>query len=310
MNPEYREISDRLPKCIICDNVITPDQMSIEHIIPDALGGMVEIHTVCKTCNSEMGRSVDALLVDDPLFVILRSKFGIKTKKGKCVDITHRLEYETLDGEKAVIKDGDGIHMPFRYDGTKKPEVELYHDQGVDKVRVSGSDLESIKKKAKKTLRTKGLSIPDDVIDRIIDENIKIEWDYSMLRTSIYFNTNDYSPCVLKIAYEIMCTLFPEEYSTDERGNRIRSFLLSLVNNTYNDNFDTCICGGIDRDLISNAFLAGFLKEDNNQLYIVLALFGGINFKILISNDSDKYNVDCFEGKNIIQLLMNRDIPL
>jgi hypothetical protein len=45
---------------------------SVEHVIPDALGGRLTIACVCKPCNSRLGREVDGPVVEDDLFIALR----------------------------------------------------------------------------------------------------------------------------------------------------------------------------------------------------------------------------------------------
>lgn len=47
--------------CIIChqDN----QELSDEHVIPEAIGGYYHIYNVCKDCNSKLGDHVDNLLL-------------------------------------------------------------------------------------------------------------------------------------------------------------------------------------------------------------------------------------------------------
>ncbi|MFK3843857.1 MULTISPECIES: HNH endonuclease [Serratia] len=54
-------------KCIICDVEKKRDELSLEHIFPQSLGGALcnadfKTRLVCRTCNSKMGLFVDAML--------------------------------------------------------------------------------------------------------------------------------------------------------------------------------------------------------------------------------------------------------
>ncbi len=296
-----------IPRCIICKKEIVAEEHSKEHIIPDALGGVLEIESVCRSCNSKLGEKVDTYLVDDPLFVYLRCKFGVKTKKGKTVDITHRLEFEYISGEKAIIKNGDGDNMPIRYDGTRRPEVDITQNGNTVNVKVSGSDFESIIKKTKKELKAKGYSFSDSEIETCIYKNLVIQQSWSLVRTQIKYNKDCYAPCVLKMAYEMMCTIFPEKYCLDERGESIRSFLLKMMNDTYYNDFDTEVCGGFDIEKVEYTFAAGFQVENYTQLYLFIILFGGVNFKILVSNNASDYDIERFNNVNVVGFLMKRD---
>ena len=48
--------------CIIChrDN----QELSDEHVIPEAIGGCYHIYNVCKDCNSRLGDHVDKLFLN------------------------------------------------------------------------------------------------------------------------------------------------------------------------------------------------------------------------------------------------------
>lgn len=48
------------------------DQQSLEHVIPDAIGGSLIINDVCKTCNSLLGSNIDVHLVSNFLIEMKR----------------------------------------------------------------------------------------------------------------------------------------------------------------------------------------------------------------------------------------------
>lgn len=68
-------------ECIICRT--DKEDMSDEHVIPESLGGYYHIFNVCVTCNSNMGRFVDAPLINHKLTELYRFCKDIVGKKGR-----------------------------------------------------------------------------------------------------------------------------------------------------------------------------------------------------------------------------------
>ena len=66
--------------CIIChqDN----QELSDEHVIPEAIGGYYHIYNVCKDCNSKLGDHVDNLLLNHWFIKAARHEKGFKGYKG------------------------------------------------------------------------------------------------------------------------------------------------------------------------------------------------------------------------------------
>ena len=69
-------------KCIFCKEEKLDAQFSIEHLFPDAIGGSFKIHSVCRDCNSDLGREVDSHLADHPLVRLIRCELDLVGKKG------------------------------------------------------------------------------------------------------------------------------------------------------------------------------------------------------------------------------------
>jgi len=72
-----------LKTCIICRTEKDEKEFSDEHVIPDALGGYYHIYTVCKNCNSILGRKVDSKLTNHIFSKYQRSALNLKGKSGK-----------------------------------------------------------------------------------------------------------------------------------------------------------------------------------------------------------------------------------
>ena len=109
--------------CIICKQY--KENLSIEHTIPDAIGGTDTIQYVCKECNDNLWRKVDCLLTDEQFILTLRSKFKIKDKSGKFVDLTKRIAFKDDKGNPINIKKGDGKLYPELYTGNNHPDIQI-----------------------------------------------------------------------------------------------------------------------------------------------------------------------------------------
>lgn len=78
--------------CVFCLSE-KEDQRSIEHIIPESLGGgdwaVLPPDTVCDSCNHYFGVKVESKVLQDYPFNVLRLFSGVRTKKKKWAAINH-----------------------------------------------------------------------------------------------------------------------------------------------------------------------------------------------------------------------------
>ena len=70
-------------KCIFCKEEKSADQFSDEHVFPETIGGSFHIYTVCKDCNSTLGREVDPKLSEHIFVIPIRYCLGLLGKKGR-----------------------------------------------------------------------------------------------------------------------------------------------------------------------------------------------------------------------------------
>lgn len=69
-------------KCKLCGEPINETNTSSEHIIHQALGGLLETEDIlCISCNSKMGSNIDSKFVN--IFAPITGNFNIKTSSGK-----------------------------------------------------------------------------------------------------------------------------------------------------------------------------------------------------------------------------------
>jgi len=102
-------------RCIICRE--DKENMSNEHVIPEALGGVYRIDSVCKTCNSEMGGKVDSPLINHKLTELYRFSKEIEGKRG-----------HVPNPFSGIFVERDNPEVKARFDVNQDGKLEvLYH---------------------------------------------------------------------------------------------------------------------------------------------------------------------------------------
>lgn len=149
-------------KCYCCDNEITKENESEEHILLNAIGGKLKSKTLlCKRCNSNFGESFDSELSKQLLFI--SSFLNIDRERGN---------HPPLKGGKT--DSGEEIHLL----AGGKP---IYGKPTVESTKNGNEVVLNIKARSKKELRKilKGLNrkYPQIDIDNII-ENSDLETSY------------------------------------------------------------------------------------------------------------------------------------
>lgn len=286
-------------RCIICDQPIT--ERSVEHIIPEAVGGRITIDTVCKTCNSQLGDKIDYRLTDSLLFQWIRKTLGIKNRDGKIPTLFEY--YRDNDGAQIVVKRGDGVNMPEYYDGSKKPTFEILSIDGNHiTARFSGSDEESIVKRGKREFAKYGIIISEEEIQKIIHEGSEVSWGNTHVDVPISFEPYKYLPCFIKIAYESMRTIFPN-YNSDPRCEELRHFLVSSIEDNYENDFR---CDDIfyDHSVGEPVFTySARFSVRNDKLYMDIILFNKVIMLIPVSSSPAEYPLEKFTDINLFELL-------
>ena len=156
-----------MAKCYICKERLDKSNSSIEHIIPNALGGNLKSRNlICKNCNSKMGLEEDAILAEQLNFIA--NMLDIRRDRGQ----PQPIEVEDKEkGKKYRLLPGGKPEMI-------KPEIEVVNkvdEEGQRKINVIARD----KKQAKSVL--KGLqrkyNISKQQIEEIL-ETIQIKEEY------------------------------------------------------------------------------------------------------------------------------------
>jgi hypothetical protein len=89
-------------KCIICEQDKDVSQFSVEHVIPEAIGGVLTIDNVCKECNSHLGTEVDIHLINHLLFDIPVLYTKLRTSMGLSQHLYFQKVLDATDNQKLL----------------------------------------------------------------------------------------------------------------------------------------------------------------------------------------------------------------
>lgn len=218
--------------CTICR---CHENGSLEHIIPDAIGGTITTECICKDCNCELGKTVDCLLTDDPLFLLIRSVLKVPNRDKKIPNIySKRLDWRDNKSEKVVFSKNDSETDFPKHDISERPVVIVEQTDSPDKVNIffTGSDYDAIITKVYRELTRYGMKISrDDLVHLLPIDSLTIKNQQIECKHEMNLCWENYYPCLLKIAFEVCCDKFGIDYLNDPTGNSIRIYLYNMIHN-------------------------------------------------------------------------------
>lgn len=128
--------------CVMCKSQLTDEKGSVEHIIPNAIGGRIKVKSlICEKCNNDLFGKYDASLSKD--FEIICNTLNIKRERGKPIKIKGtykgREYYLSPDGKP------EQTHIIYnktkKEDGTEKHQIIARNEKEIRKA------LENVKRK-------------------------------------------------------------------------------------------------------------------------------------------------------------------
>lgn len=270
-------------KCIICHR--EEQEMSDEHVIPEAIGGYYHIYTVCKGCNSKLGYNVDKHLLNNWLTIVKRNEHNLSGKSG---NVPHPLIAEgTLeDGRRVRMeKDKDGHLYPHLI-----PEAPVVSDNGKQiQLSIDSRDTKKIDNIVKAILKRKGWNRMKYTMESSL-QHVKLE--NPSVRMQISIDVKAYILSLLKIAYEFtvdkcsaylydpMAKLYAEilRFGDTERVDEIK-----VLANHFLDKSFKILPQFIENNAHRHILM---LTEIDGQLVCVIKLFDVYGISILMSNQS------------------------
>lgn len=206
-----------MEKCIICNE--KKIKFSIEHVIPDSLGGTIKCFQVCETCNNLLGKKIDAPFTETILQYLFRVKHKIK---GKRKTIPQKKMKFSANGKDYFFDLADNTTklIPYTISSDKNSRIMLFDEK-------DSKALESAKigfeEKALKEEKTIDIKIFQEV--ERVDINIKEESSIPLINIYLEF---------LKVAHEALF-LFDDSYKNTEIFFKNQKFLLNSLKENIND---------------------------------------------------------------------------
>ncbi|MGR6342355.1 HNH endonuclease [Priestia megaterium] len=288
-------------RCIICKQL--KENLTEEHIFPDAIGGTLTLKNVCKECNNKLGHSVDHHLVDNWFIQAERLSLKLRGKSGK-------LPNPLGNG---VLKENPKQKVRYHFNSDGNPR-EVYLVPHIEK-ETKDDDTEIIKISIDRKDKDK---LPG-IINKISKRYGKPELSYEQIEKQVHEETIltpsiemqltmdivQYKRAILKIAYELAYYWLGDEYFNDSIGERIRKCILD---DNFSEDFSSSYSIKSSIDLIGEQSIFNFRDEepknhiafmivDGHQINCYVRIFSIFEGLIQVSEEADKYSN--FEGKFI-----------
>lgn len=216
--------------CIICKK---NKPLTDEHIIPEFLGGSLRFKRVCKQCNDRMGDSFEGRIAKNFFSKSHRYLNNIKGKSGKAPS-PFKGSYTDLKTQLRFQVDGDNELSSFPNlninDGENGVSVELSIDE---------KELEKapsiIEEGIIRYLKNKGVYVTREKVSKSVKSIIKTAPKQiksirnPTIQQQISIDLEDLFLLYIKIAYELACFHFGDDYMNDSVADELRKCLYNKV---------------------------------------------------------------------------------
>ena len=179
-------------KCVLCQNALTSENDTREHILPNAIGGRkTVVGLICRNCNSQTGSKWDAALAEQLSYFSL--SFDIARQRGKVPPLT----LPTLSGGSLRV------HPDGRMT-TAKPCVEKISEGSKSRLQITAPTRGELRKVAT-DLRKGYPQLQDFDIERLIAQAHDVSY-YSPdpVEVSITFGGLDAGRSLVKTAMALV----------------------------------------------------------------------------------------------------------
>lgn len=307
-------------KCIFCKEEKSDDQLSIEHVFPEALGGSYKIFSVCRDCNSELGREVDSHLANHPLVRLVRCELGLAGKKGNIWPFKGELVGSPAD-KKGPIK------VTLLYDkiggglkGRVIPKLFDFHaiDDGVEwqKFVVDSEDMDNFVSMIQSFCRKHGQPQPsvdeisalwhhlkgsaDGTVCRVKSEGVLfrgglVKADPNIVDCGEDVDRGRCKRATVKIAYELACEWLGVGYLEDIVGEKLRRYVVDIsftvppAENAVNGKIDIPTMPNSIGLLNFQPILYGCIRPSEGVLVCDVSICKLIRGSIIVSDTPERY---------------------
>ena len=193
-------------RCILCLKTLDDARASEEHVFPNALGGLLKLKEMCVPCNSHLGDTIDAPLVNHRYMQWSRRNHKLPTRSGRIPNPLERGEVEPTGQHVRWEPSGKIYFHPSQHQA----------DDGELVLRVDETEEHLLPQMLAKIKQRRGMQARGEVVRPSNHLSLSFE---------LGFDDQDYRFGILKIAYELGWKVLGAQYLDDPIAARFRSVL-------------------------------------------------------------------------------------
>ncbi len=209
-------------KCIFCLYDKPVSAFHPEHVFPEAIGGTLLAHMVCRDCNSKLGHGVDGPFVNLWFVQAKRALLAIGGKTGR---IPNPFAQGVLAGDPQqkirTVVDTEGIVEPHYVPNIRSETLP----GGNERIQMTfdANDKAAIPDAINKMLRRRGLPglPPESILEALKTQSIT-----PTIEMAITIDLDVVRRELLKVAYELAADWLGAGYLDDPAASRLRSCIL------------------------------------------------------------------------------------
>lgn len=204
-------------RCIICNEI--KEKFSIEHVIPDSLGGTIKCFQVCETCNNLLGKKLDAPFTETDIQYLFRVRHKIKGKRETIPQ--KKIKFSANNKDYLFnLADNTTKLIPYTISSDENSRIMLFDEKDSKALENAKFGFEE---KALKEQKTVDIKISQE-IERV-DINIKKKSSIPLMNIYLEF---------FKVAHEVLF-LFDDLYKNTEAFFKNQKFLLNSLKENIDD---------------------------------------------------------------------------
>ena len=275
-----------MPKCYLCRTEITEENKSVEHIVPNAIGGRLKSSKIlCKDCNSKLGSSMDANLAKQLEF--FANQLNVKRERGSAQNI--EMKRKSTGDVYLVSPEGD---LTLR-----KPLIEINKSKLGSGIRIRANNINELKKTLK-GLKRKYPKLNEKEINNLVkdtEERIK-----EPLYGTLDFDMGKIYPAVLKMAIN---------YYFDKFGGI--DTIAFAIEDMKHDELNCVDCVFFEHPLVrtdsEEVFHCIYINgnEKEKKLYAFVELYSTLQFVVRLSDD---YSGPTLQSLYVFDILKSKEI--
>ncbi|WP_024752147.1 HNH endonuclease [Treponema phagedenis] len=272
--------------CYLCKNEITEQNITIEHIILNSMGGRLKSsNLICKECNSKFGDSFDAKLSKQ--FEFFANILDIKRERGKVQDVI--MVRESTGEEYRVTPDGKPI--------VNKPTIERKEIENGEEIHIQARNPDELKKILVRLKK----KYPAINIDECLKKAKHIKERLSEpLGITLTLGGRDSMPAILKMAINFFVEITRDVVTVSEAIEDLRKNLTDKVEPII---LEESLFDLGENEVTHSIFLNASPEE--KKVYAIIELYGTIQFIVKLSKN---YNGPAFIKLYVYDVLLTKEI--